>query len=81
MDAESEWAEHAKGILKAELKRRNISYKQLADMLQKIGVEEKEANINNKISRGGFSAVFFLQCLEVIGCQSLDLRHPLRQIA
>lgn len=81
MSDESAWADHVKGILKAELKRRNIGYKQLAEKLNRIGVEETERNINNKISRGGFSAVFLIQCLEAIGCQSLDLKEPLQQTA
>ena len=52
-----------KGILKAELKRRNVSYRQLAVSLQALGIHETERNINNKISRGGFTAVFVVQCL------------------
>jgi hypothetical protein len=47
-----------KGILKAELKRRNISYADLADMLAAIGVKDNERNIANKIARGSFTAVF-----------------------
>ena len=62
-----------KDILKAELKRRNVSYKQLADRLDAIGIHETERNINNKISRGVFSATFFVQCLTAIGCHTLHL--------
>ena len=68
---EKEWTDRVKGILKAELKRRNISYRQLAEKLAEIGVNESERNLNNKISRGGFTAVFLIQCLEAIGCQTL----------
>ena len=71
---DKEWQDRTKGILKAELKRRNISYKQLAEKLEAMGIHETERNINNKISRGGFSAAFFLQCLEAVDCQSLHLR-------
>jgi len=38
-----------------------------------IGVTENERNFNNKISRGGFTAAFLLQCLEAIGVPSLRL--------
>ena len=69
-----EWTNRVKGILKAELKRRNVSYRQLAERLEAMGVHETERNINNKISRGGFTAVFFVQCLLAVGCQSVDLR-------
>lgn len=70
---DKEWQDRVKGILKAELKRRNLSYKQLAEKLEAMGIHESERNINNKISRGGFTAVFFVQCLTAIGCQSLRL--------
>ena len=70
---DTEWQARVKGILKGELKRRNIGYKELATRLEELGIHESERNINNKISRGGFTAVFFLQCLEAIGCQSIRL--------
>jgi hypothetical protein len=68
-----DWQDRVKGILKAELKRRNVGYKQLAEMLGKLDVHETEANIKNKISRGGFTAVFFVQCLVAIGCSVVRL--------
>ena len=67
------WESKVKGLLKAELKRRNVTYQQLAAKLAEIGVAETPENIANKISRGKFSAVFLLQCLEVIGCQTIRL--------
>ena len=71
---DKEWQARVKGMLKAELKRRNVTYKDLAERLEAMGIHESERNINNKVSRGGFTAVFFVQCLVAIGCQSLDLR-------
>lgn len=70
---DDDWAERAKGLLKAELKRRNVGYRELADNLTKVGTPESERNLANKISRGGFTAAFFLQCLSAIGCQTLRL--------
>ncbi len=70
---DTEWQAHVKGLLKAELKRRNVGYKYLASRLEAMGVHETERNINNKISRGGFTAVFFVQCLVAIDCASLRL--------
>ena len=74
MATDTEWSNKIKGLLKAELKKRNVSYKQLAERLESVGLHETERNINNKISRGGFTAVFFVQCLVAIGCTNLDLR-------
>ena len=68
-----EYEARAKNLLKGELKRRGVTYAQLAEKLAEIGVQENERNLNNKISRGGFSAAFFLQCLVAIGCTSLRL--------
>lgn len=58
---------------KAELKRKGVTYAQLVDKLVTIGVEDKEANISNKLSRSKFTAAFFLQCLESIEVRSLQL--------
>lgn len=63
----------AKNLLKGELKRRGVTYAQLAEKLAAIGVKETDRNLSNKISRGGFTAAFLIQCLEVIGCKTLHL--------
>ncbi len=68
-----EYETRAKNLLKGELKRRGITYAGLAEKLAAIGVTENERNLNNKISRGGFSAAFLVQCLEAIGAPSLRL--------
>lgn len=68
-----EYETKAKNILKGELKRRGLTYADLAGKLAAIGVEENERNLNNKISRGGFTAAFFLECLIAIGCQTVRL--------
>lgn len=69
-----EYETKAKNLLKAELKRRGVTYAQLAEKLAVIGVQENERNLNNKISRGGFTAAFFLQCLHALNAESLPLR-------
>ena len=68
-----EWQAHAKGLLKAELKRRNVTYARLVEKLAAIGVHETEPNIRNKIARGGFTAVFLLQVMAAIGARELWL--------
>ena len=68
-----EFEELAKNILKSELKRKGVTYAQLVDKLAAIGVVDSERNLNNKISRGGFTAAFLFQCLLAIGCKSLQL--------
>jgi hypothetical protein len=68
-----EYETRAKNLLKAELRRRGVTYAQLAEKLAGIGVQENERNLNNKISRGGFTAAFFLQCLDVVGADHLTI--------
>lgn len=70
---DKDWQDRVKGLLKAELKRRNVGYRELAEKLSAMGIPETEANIKNKISRGGFTAVFLIQCLEAIGAMTLRL--------
>ena len=67
------WEERAKRFLKAELKRADVSYRELADRLKKHGVEETEASIASKLSRGTFAATFFLAALVAIGCEAVTL--------
>lgn len=69
----SEWEEKAANLLKAELKRKGITYAQLVEALAAIGVDEKEVNVRNKLSRGTFTAAFLLQCLASIGTTDLRL--------
>lgn len=71
--ADTEWEAKVKGLLKSELKRRNVTYAQLVDKLAAIGVVDSEPNIRNKLARGKFTAVFLVQCLEAIGSSSLRL--------
>ena len=70
---EKEWEDRVKGLLKAELKRRNVTYSELVGKLADLGVMDSEPNIRNKISRGKFTAVFLIQCLEAIGASTVRL--------
>jgi len=71
--SETYWQDRVKTILKVELTRLNITYGELTERLKKMGVPETEPNVRNKLSRGTFSAMFLVQCLEALGCQSIRL--------
>ena len=73
MATDAKFEDLAKGLLKAELKRRNMTYADLVGMLKRIGVKEEEHNLRNKVARGKFTAAFFLACLEAIGVKELRL--------
>jgi len=68
MPDQNEWETKAANLLKAELKRKGVTYAQLSEL-----IGEKEVNIRNKLSRGKFSAAFLLECLSATGCKALNL--------
>ena len=68
-----EYEEKAKNLLKGELKRRGVTYAGLVEKLAVIGVAETERNLANKISRGGFTAAFLIQCCAAIGAHTVHL--------
>lgn len=70
---DKEWEDRVKTLLKVELKRANVTYAELAGKLADIGVMDSEPNIRNKISRGKFTAVFLVQCLQAIGVEEVRL--------
>jgi hypothetical protein len=67
------WNAVAKGVLRAEMSRRQVKSADLAEMLSSIGVEDSPKNVANKIARGTFSAAFLLQCLAAMEVQNLHL--------
>jgi hypothetical protein len=69
------WNDKVKRLLKSELIKRGISNSDLVILLSNIGVQETKASIDSKISRGTFSACFFLQCLTVIGCNKIEIEE------
>ena len=73
MPNQTEWEMKAANILKAELKRKGVTYAQLVERLDAIGISEKEVNVRNKLSRGKFSAAFMLACLSAVGSSHLHL--------
>ena len=76
MRTADEWTEETKRLLRAEMTRRGITYDQLAERLAAIGVTDSPVNLRNKVARGKFTAVFFVQCLGAMGCRSLRLSEP-----
>ena len=70
---DAEWTTRAKNLIRSELTRKGVTYAQLSEMLEAIGVQENEKNVANKIGRGTFNMVFFMQCMEAIGVSEIRL--------
>lgn len=73
MKTEADWKHQVKGLIKGELKRRDVSYHALSGLLKDMGVTESPENIANKISRGQFTAIFLAQCMAAVGCKVIRL--------
>lgn len=70
---EKEWADRARRCVKAELKRAEVSYAELARRLKEHGIEATEASITAKLNRGTFAATFFLAAMKAIGRENVNL--------
>lgn len=76
---EKAWEELAKNILRAEMMRRGVSYAALVERLAALGIEDNELNLRNKVSRGRFTAVFFMQCLKALEAEWIYIPASLDQ--
>ncbi len=72
-DVEREWAERAQRFVKAELKRADLTYEELAVKLREMGLQETKVSIASKLSRAGFSASFFLAVMRAIGREHINI--------
>jgi hypothetical protein len=71
----ADWKAQAKQLIRAELKRRDLSYVELAQRMDAIGLKVNDRTLANKIATGAFSAVFFLQTMEAIGVRILQINN------
>ena len=71
----SEWNNKVKRILKSELVKRGLSTEDLTILLNENGCTETKSSVDSKISRGTFSAAFFMQCLYVIRCTKIEMEE------
>src|SRR5271156_5079001 len=67
------WEDRARLFLKAEIKRADIGYEELAERLKEHGFNENAASIANKLARGTFAATFFLATLAALELEGIKL--------
>ncbi|KQU21382.1 hypothetical protein ASG63_05345 [Methylobacterium sp. Leaf94] len=70
---EEHWDTRVKAILKAELKRKGVTYAQLVEKLAAVGVKETEPNIRTKLARGKSAAIFTIQVMSAIGAKQINI--------
>jgi len=71
----SDWNNKVKRILKSELIKRGLSTDDLTILLNNDGCTETKSSVDSKISRGTFSASFFMHCLHVMGCTKIEIEQ------
>jgi hypothetical protein len=59
--------------LKAEIKRADITYEELASRLKKHGFDENAPSIANKLARDTFAATFFLASIAALELEGVRL--------
>lgn len=74
-DTQKRWADHAKRHLKAELKRADVGYAELARRLTEMGLPETEGSVTVKINRGTFPAWFLFAVMKSIGVSVLHVQE------
>jgi Domain of unknown function (DUF6471) len=72
-----DWADAASRLLKAEIAREGVTLAQLAGRLNRLGQQETEASLKNKLYRGTFSMTFFMQCIRALGHGTVDMSSVL----
>ena len=76
---EKSWEELAKNLVRAEMMRRGVSFATLPDLLAGIGVTDSETNLRNKVGRGRFTIVFFLQCMKALGVEWIQIPESIEE--
>ncbi len=69
--ASDKWTNHAKRHLKAELKRADVNYAELARRLTDTGIPETDTSVAAKVNRGAFPAWFLFAVMRAIGAHTL----------
>jgi translation elongation factor EF-Ts len=71
---EKEWLDRASRFLKAELKRADVTYEELARRLREDhGLEETKHSVAAKVGRGTFPAAFFFAAMKAIGRDNISI--------
>lgn len=71
--SEAEIAERAARFIKAELKRANVTYDDLAERLKEHGLSETKNSIAAKLKRGTFPATFLIAVIAALELTAISL--------
>lgn len=69
-----DWEFATKTLLKNELARHKVTYKELSERLARQGIKETPHNIAQKMLRGRFQMAFFLQCMYALRVEKVTIQ-------
>lgn len=75
------WEEMVKNVLRGQMMHAGVSYAVLAERLAEFGIKENELNLRNKVSRGRFTAVFFMQCMKALNATWINVPGSVEEAA
>jgi hypothetical protein len=64
-----EYTDKAREMVRDAMRSKGVTVDQLTARLADIGVDMSSGGVANKISRGGFSSAFLLQCFTAMGLE------------
>lgn len=67
------WEKAAWHLLKEEMRKRKIDYKELSRRLETHGIRESADRLNRKVNRRRFPAAFLLACLAALDVKRVDV--------
>lgn len=71
------WEDRAHELLRVEMKRRKMGYKELSRLLAPYGIEESPDQLNRKVNRKRFSAAFLFACLAAMEVTTIEMPEQL----
>ena len=72
MPADAKWKREARFILLNEINKQDMDFKELARALESVDLDESPKVLSNKINRGTFSFIFFLQCMRALKVSTVN---------
>lgn len=65
----AEYEDKAREMVREAMRSQGVTVDQLTARLALVGVDMSSGGVANKISRGGFSSAFLLQCFTAMGLE------------
>lgn len=64
--------------LKSKIVAKGLTHGEVVGLLNKEGIKCTESSFTTKLNRGTFSASFFIQCLNILHCEVVDVKEIIK---